>query len=591
MRPIEHLPVKFPWEEDPEPKFFYDNFVKYFIPDMIKMMNTGICIDDKAVENLRTVIDEVQFSVHKKLENNSGIKKLQEYILPAAKKAHKEKSTQSVRTTEHYLKTFNSKDILHRTWVVNTYLKSIGKSKDCKEKWQVNELTKYNVFLKSKFIAAIIEKRSITENDNVIAGMEALAAYKTYLWNKPRYDKAKEEVILDSFNPNSDKQVKELFEMYKLESSSFSEKTGEPSWGREQIEEIRQYNSDPVLEEILESLVDNSYSAIIKNNFIKAFDTYTVDGILHGNISLFGAKTFRNTSNSPNLLNAPSSKSIYAAPLKRCFVAGDGFVVFTADLGALEDRVISNLSGDKNKQNIFLEGLDGHSLNACGYYPEQIAKIMGENTDNVAYVKEFYRRVEDERDKELKKIRFNSKAPTFKLAYGGFPDSHKGGVITQEIFDNYNNILYPGITKYREEYVLPTALKQGYLHLGLGCRIYCDNPNSQIRTLHNATIQFWSILTLIAINELNYRIQNQNLEKEIQITSSIYDSIYTRCRKDPEIVKWVNDNLIELMTVQYIENEVVHNTAQGEVGLNWADLNKVPNNASVEEIAEILSKL
>jgi len=115
----------------------------------------------------------------------------------------------------------------------------------------------------------------------------------------------------------------------------------------------------------------------------------------------------------------PSSRSIYAKPLKKCFIAPEGRVIYAIDLGALEDRGIANLSGDVNKQNIFLEDLDGHSLNACGYFPDKIAEIMGENTDNVTYVKEFYRKVEDDDDPDnavLGKIRFNSKAPTFKLA-------------------------------------------------------------------------------------------------------------------------------------------------------------------------------
>ena len=115
----------------------------------------------------------------------------------------------------------------------------------------------------------------------------------------------------------------------------------------------------------------------------------------------------------------PSTKSIYAKPLKKCFVAPEGMVIYAVDLGALEDRVIANLSGDVNKSNIFLEGLDGHSLNACGYFPDEIASIMGPNTDNVAYVKEFYRLADDVKDAVIVAIRSKSKAPTFKLALTG----------------------------------------------------------------------------------------------------------------------------------------------------------------------------
>jgi hypothetical protein len=56
----------------------------------------------------------------------------------------------------------------------------------------------------------------------------------------------------------------------------------------------------------------------------------------------------------------------------------------------------------------------------------------------------------------------------------------------QQLFDAYHNKLYPGITDYRENYVLKTALKQGFVHLGLGFKIYSDRPEKDIRTLNNA---------------------------------------------------------------------------------------------------------
>jgi DNA polymerase-1 len=293
-------------------------------------------------------------------------------------------------------------------------------------------------------------------------------------------------------------------------------------------------------------------------------------------------------------LNAPSSKSIYAYPLKKCIIAPPKRVVYTADLAAGEDRWMANLSGDKNKQSIFLENLDGHSLNSCVYFEEEIAEIMGpvpkDHDMRMEYIREFYAHADGD-DKVLKKIRFNSKAPTFKLAYGGYPDADKGGVITQEIFDNYHNVLYPGITRYREKYVLPITKQQGYIHLGLGCRIYSSKPDQAIRTLNNATVQFWSILVMIAINELNYRIREENLQDAMDVTSTIYDSIYLSVVKDSEIIAWLNENIIELMTVQWLEEETIRNEACGEIGLNWADLHRVNNHATPAEIADILEQL
>jgi len=593
IRPWNRLPMPMPKDFDPsvdEPDFFYNNFAKHFIPDMIQMMDTGLCIDQKAVEDLRITVEKVLASVSERLESNPTIKAFQLKRLPYAQKAYAEKCTQSVRTIEYYLKDFNDKDVLHRTWVVNTYLKVIRKTEDISDKWTLKSLKTYNIFLKDSFLDALCNKRILKDNKYVKDAMVALAEYKLDLWNRPRYEKAEIPVVLDAFNPGSNKQMKEFFEMQEIEPLAHSKDTGEASWGRDQLEIVQRQTPEGDLLNALNAFIDYSSSSIIKTNFLKAFDKFTIDGVLHGNIKLFGAKSFRNTSNSPNLLNAPSTKSVYAKPLKKCFVAPDNHIVYTADLGALEDRVIANLSGDENKCNIFLKGLDGHSLNACGYYPELIRVVMGDNTDNVSYVKEFKRLVDD-KHAVLGDLRQKSKGPTFKLAYGGYPDADKGGVITQEVFDNYHNVLYPGITEYREKYVLPTANRNGYIHLGLGCRLYCGNAGQQIRTLNNATVQFWSILTLIAINEFNYRIREENLQDVVKVNSTIYDSIYTLCYRDSEIIKWVNDNLIELMCVQYLESETIHNTAEGEIGLNWADLHKVKNNASTDEIQAILETL
>ena len=594
MRPIQLLPMPAPRDYDPsakEPLFFYHNFVKPMIPDMIQMMDVGLHVDPDAVEKLRTTIDEVLKTVTDRLAKNELIKEYQNSRLPAAQEAHAAKATEALRDIEYYKRPYKPGDMTHRTWVVNTYLIHLAKDKDTRPKWTVKDLKQYNVFLKDAFLKAIIDKRPLKNNGAVVCGMANLANYKLSLWNRPRYEKAEEPVTLEEFNPGSSKQKQEFFALNKIPPKAFSKDTGEASWGRDQLEELLIENNSKGLNDVLEAFIDHSYSAIIKNNFLKAFDSYTIDGVLHGNIKIFGAKSFRPTSNNPNLLNAPSTKSIYAKPLKKCLIAPPGTVIYTADLSALEDRVMANLSGDTNKQNVFKEGLDGHSLNACGYWPEKVEAAMGPNKDNVAYVKEFYRQVDILKDVVLSKIRFDSKEPTFKLAYGGYPDADKGGTITQEIFDNYHNVLYPGITEYREKYVLPTTKRKGFIHLGLGCRMYCSDSHSSIRTLNNATVQFWSILTMIAINEFNHQIREAHMEDVVQVISTIYDSIYTQVVRDPEIIKWVNDTLIPIMCVQYLEDEVIHNEATGDIGLNWADLHQVKNNASATEIVEILKEL
>ncbi|TFZ81432.1 DNA polymerase [Candidatus Macondimonas diazotrophica] len=346
---------------------------------------------------------------------------------------------------------------------------------------------------------------------------------------------------------------------------------------------------------LLEALIDNSYSSIIKNNFIAGFDKFTVDGRLFGNVSLFGAKSFRLTSNSPNLLNQPSTGSIYAKAVKDCFTAPKGRIIYSADLTALEDKGMANLSKDENKVALFLENLDGHSLSACYYFKPLVEELIGE-FDDPKEASKLLKDLVDKEDEEAEKLRQSAKRPSFGLGYGQFPPGLSKALKcslseAEELFDMYHNELYPGVTKYREEYVLKTAKENGYVHLGLGCRIYSDNPESDIRTLVNATIQFWSILSLIAVNEINYRGEKEGMSDRFDIQATIYDSIYLEVDKDPEVVKWVNDNVIETLCTPYLKDQIVSNSAKAAIGNNWNCETKIPNESSTDEIKLLLENI
>lgn len=182
------------------------------------------------------------------------------------------------------------------------------------------------------------------------------------------------------------------------------------------------------------------------------------------------------------------------------------------------------------------------------------------------------------------------------LAYGAYPPKVAAAIkcdITQAeaIFEAYHNELYLGVTDYRENYILPTAKETGKIHLGLGCYIRSSNPKKDIRTLHNASIQFWSILTLIAINRMHERIDAAGLQDKIKCIATIYDSIYYTVDADPETIEWLNNNLVEVMSQDFLINQTVKNEASSEIGANWADLHEIPVNASQEVIASYLDKI
>ena len=287
----------------------------------------------------------------------------------------------------------------------------------------------------------------------------------------------------------------------------------------------------------------------------------------------------------------PSTGTIYAKPVKQCFIAKPGWIIYQVDLSALEDRVIANLAGDENKISIFVDDLDGHCLNSLYYFQEEIESILPRlpNEDKSSYVKRYFKAIEDG-NKELKAIRQASKPCTFALAYGCFPNklANTAKISLEkatEIFDKFHNELYPGISEFRDS-TLNSAKNDGKIHLGLGCYINTSNPDKEIRTIFNARSQFWSILTPLTINKFHSIIDENSLQDDIKIISSIYDSIYVHLKDDVELIKFTNDTIIPILTKDFLVDQVVHNEATGEIGYNWYDSVSIPNKASIEAITE-----
>ena len=212
------------------------------------------------------------------------------------------------------------------------------------------------------------------------------------------------------------------------------------------------------------------------------------------------------------------------------FIAPPGRILAAVDYNGLENHINACLTKDPTTIKLLSPdpdtGLmwDMHTVHSTIFFKEQWEELTGQPFENtIQYNNMCYKLTET--DKQAKQLRNDSKSITFKLAYGGFPDAHKGGTITQAIFDRYHGELYPGVAQFRNEYVVPTSHQQKYLHLNWGLRVYSDNPKGDLLSLNNANFQGYSDLTLIAaINFRRAYLANGN-PHNIQGLNIIHDAL------------------------------------------------------------------
>ena len=563
MNPIDLLPVPRPLE-DTSPMTetdFYFNVVHPMIPDIIKLMLIGIPVDLTKVKDLEAVLDDTITKANRILSDNPRIIKFMQSI---NLKGYNDKR----RVYSYYYKDFNVSKEEHRKYVINYILKK--QDKPLLEKCSKKEYLNYEFSL------------GITDI-TIKEAMVQLAEEKADIYNR--------SINIDStFNAASPLQKKQFFEFWKLPSEK-------GKYDRDALSVLLNQTDDDMLKEAIQAMIDISYAGIVRNNFVEAFYNYTYEGRIYGNVKLFGSKAFRITSSEPNLLNMPSTGSIYAKPIKKLLVSSDkDHVIYQVDLSALEDVTIANLSRDKNKCAIFLDGIDGHCMNSYYYFRNEIEKELPRLPDETEhdYIRRYKQAVEDG-NKVLKKIRQKSKAVTFGLSFGCFPKKIAQTIKCSmkeatEIFNNYHNKLYFSINGLREA-IARYADRHKYIPLGLGCTLHTDNISKDIRTVFNAYTQFWDVISLLTMNKLNTLIKENNMQDKIEIISTIYDAIYFNVAKDAKVIHWLNNNVIKLLTTDMFYGIIVHNSAEGEIGYNWTDTVHIPNNANIFMIKHCLEEL
>lgn len=401
------------------------------------------------------------------------------------------------------------------------------------------------------------------------------------------------------FNPASNKHLQALLyhilELPVLDTTD----SGQPATGANTLDKLLSHCADTD-KELLTALIGLNKVDKILTTFIPAFLKSTKRGnwhYLHGNFNLGGTLSGRLSSSKPNLQNLPSG-STYGKLIKSCFKAPKGFIMCGADFSSLEDRINALLTKDDNKLKVYTDGYDGHCLRAYYYWGSQMSDIKN-TVESINSIKDKY-----------PKLRQASKAPTFALTYGGTYHTLMNNCgFTQseakEIEANYHKMYEQSDNWVAEK--IKQAETQGYIDSAFGLRIRTPviglsvlgnskTPyiaTAEARSVGNAISgQSYGLLTNRAINAFMERVWASEYKADIYPISLIHDAIYLMIKDDINVVKFVNDHLIECMRWQELE-EIKHDkvTLEAELDLfypNWANPITLPNNLSRKQIKQIV---
>lgn len=355
---------------------------------------------------------------------------------------------------------------------------------------------------------------------------------------------------------------------------------------------------------LLKTLTDIGDASIILNTFISAFETkHIVDEsgkiCLPGNFNLGGTKTGRLSSSNPNLQNIPSN-SIHAKLIKECFQGKGEWLMVGADFDSLEDKISALTTRDPNKLKAYEDGYDGHCLRAFYYYRDEMPDII-DTVDSINSIETKY-----------PEKRQDSKEPTFALTYKGTWHTlvNKAGIpedTAKRIEANYHKLY-----KVADDWVnarIKKASKTGYVTGAFGLRLRTPvlsqvvygssfvpyEARKEERTAGNMLGQSWGMLNNRAGIELQERLFKSKHIYDIKPIAHIHDAQYFLVKRDPEVIKWLNDNLVECMQWQdlpEIQHPVVKLGGSLEIYYpSWANPTKINNNASEDIIRMTLYKL
>jgi DNA polymerase-1 len=416
-------------------------------------------------------------------------------------------------------------------------------------------------------------------------------------WKKKRITAAEAN---QEFNPNSNPQVQALlYDMLALPVIALTD-SKQPSADADTLKALKNHTDKQEVKDLLDALLDFASVTTIIQTFLPALlgAAQGPDGwwYLFGNFNLGGTVSGRLSSSKPNLQNLPAS-SRYAKLIKSCFQAPPGWLFMGLDFASLEDRISALTTKDPNKLKVYTDGYDGHSLRAYSYWPHKMPDIVN-TVESINSIQKLY-----------KDLRGESKAPTFALTYQGTYKTLMTNCGFSETEAKEVESAYHVLYHVSDEWIqskLDQASKDGYITAAFGLRVRTPllhqvirgtsktpfQAEAEGRTAGNALGQSWCLLNSRAGSEFMGKVRASKFRLDIRPCAQIHDAQYFLVRDDIDVVRFVNQHLVEAVNWQD-HDDIRHPDVGlgGELSLfypSWEYEAEIPNNASEDQIRGVI---
>jgi DNA polymerase-1 len=304
-----------------------------------------------------------------------------------------------------------------------------------------------------------------------------------------------------------------------------------------------------------------------------------------GNFNIGGTVSGRLSCSNPNLQQIPSG-SVYAKIIKDCFIAPRGKLMVGLDFNSLEDYISALTTKDPNKLKVYLQGYDGHSLRAFKYFPERLKGII-DTVTSINSIKNLF-----------KKVREDSKAPTFALTYQGtwktlMTNCGFSEELAKKTEANFQELYAVSIQYIQDK--LNKASVDGYVEVAFGLRVRTPVISKSLwgssltpyealaegRTAGNACGQSYGLLNNRAGIDFQKRVFNSKWRLAIFPIAHIHDAQYFIVDEDLDLLGWMNKELVECVQWQELP-EIQHDKVKlgGDLSVfypSWSNEMVIPN--------------